>query len=264
MKNSRYLAFKLWFVIFAVIGLQSCSEDENTPGTSEDFTQTELQTVLETDKIASTVDTVLAEIFLNDTTAGKSFSSSDDCYSAEFSQTGFVVSFNNCTINGTDDINGNLTITYAAENESSVFTATYADFYVGNLKINGTRNYVLTNAPDQNTDSYNVTSSMTVETEVGTLVTESGTKTFSFNFGDTLGSSTFSLRGNWKVEANGTTYMVETVDDLKGSLTCEHLIGGSMNVDKNGFIINVDFGEGQCDNQATITLPDGESQEVTF
>ncbi len=252
------------FAVFIMAGLQSCSEDENAPGTSEDFTQTELQTVLETDKIASTVDSVLAEIFSTERTTGKSMENSNDCYSAEFSQTGFVVSFNNCTINGTDDINGNLTITYAVENESSAFTATYSDFYIGNLKINGTRNYVLTTALDQNTIAFTVTSSMTVETEIGTLVTESGTKTFSFNFGDTLGSSTFTLTGNWKVEANGTTYMVETVDDLKGSLTCEHLIGGSMNIDKNGFIINVDFGEGQCDNTATITLPNESSQEVTF
>ncbi len=264
MNNFTQIAYKLSLLVFISIYFLGCSEDGNSSGDSEDFSQTELQTVLETDKIAGTVDSVLAEIFLTNSVMDKSFASSNNCYSVENSQTGFVVNFNNCRLNGTNNINGKLTVVYAIVDETAAFTATYTDFYVGTLKVNGTRNYKLTSTLDENRISFTVISDMLVADESGAVISESGTKTFDFTFGDTLATSVFDFSGIWQVEANGNTYVVETVDNLKGTLNCRHLISGSFDINKNGFIINVDFGDGECDNLATITSPNGNSQEVTF
>ncbi|TXN35720.1 hypothetical protein FVB32_14195 [Flagellimonas hymeniacidonis] len=252
------------FLFLAFLAFQSCSEDANTYGNEQELTQVELQTILETDEIAGAADTVLAELFANNTTAGKSTNTSNDCYSTESTQTGFVVTFNNCVLNGTENINGNLTVTYEVGNESAAFTATYVDFYVGSIKVNGTRNYELTSSLDQNTISFTVTSNMTVVLEDESVISESGTKTFGFTFGENLEGSTFSLSGAWQIQANGNTYAVETTADLVGNLSCEHLTTGIMNVEKNGFSIIVDFGDGTCDNLATITLPNGNTEEVTL
>ncbi|MER3376327.1 MAG: hypothetical protein RIM83_16930 [Allomuricauda sp.] len=248
------------FLLFA----QSCSED-GKPNAEQELTQTELQTIMETDDISSVADNALAELFA-DNSAGKSAVSAktNDCYVAEYSETGFVATFNNCVLNGTDNVNGTVTVTYEVGEESASFTATYVDFYVGTIKINGTRSFVMNGNMDTNSFSFTVTSDMSVEFEDESVISESGTKTFGFTFGEDLQSSTFSLAGDWTIQADGNTYAVEIVDTLEGSLSCENITSGSMIVTKNGLDIVVDFGAGECDNTATLVYPNGASEEITL
>nr|WP_299382179.1 hypothetical protein [Allomuricauda sp.] len=253
--------------LFTLIGicaitLQSCSEDAVSDGGNQTLTASDLQTILTTDEAAGIADNALAELFANNGAVGKSAKTSNECYSAEYTDTGFVATFNNCVLNGTENVNGTLTVTYTVGNENASFTAEYEDFYVGDIKLNGTRTYALNSNMEQNTISFTVESNMTVEMEDGSEISESGSKTFSFTFGESLETSSFGLSGTWQVEADGDTYTITTVDDLEGSLGCEYLTSGNMNVSKNGLVINVDFGEGECDNKATLTYPDGTEQEI--
>lgn len=245
-----------------LIAFQSCSEDAIPSGEQEALTTAELQTILTTDEIAGTADNAIAELFANNGVAGKA--STDECYTAEYSDTGFVATFNNCVLNGTDNVNGTVTVTYQVGNETAAYTATYEDFYVGNIKINGTRNYALNSDLEQGNIAFTVTSEMTVEMEDGEVISESGTKTFGFTFGEDLSTSTFSLSGNWQVEVDGNTYIVSTPNELSGTLGCEYLSSGTMNISKNGLAIVVDFGDGECDDAATLTYPDGTVEEITL
>ncbi len=253
----------LTLLSFTALIVQSCSEDSIPGGNDQTLTQADLQTILNTDEVAGTADNVLAELFANNA-VGKSAKGANDCYSAEYSDTGFVATFNNCVLNGTENVNGTLTVTYEVGNETAAFTATYTDFYVGDIKLNGTRSYALTSNLDENTISFTVVSDMTVEMEDGSVISENGTKTLSFTFGETLETSTFTLSGTWQVTVDGNTYVVTTIDDLQGALGCEHLTSGSMNVSKNGLLIAVDFGDGECDDIATLTYPDGTIEEITL
>lgn len=257
-RNSTWKALALFTLIISVF--QSCSEDA-VPAGDQTLTEANLQTILSTDDIAGTADNALAELFAN-SAAAKSAKGSNDCYSAEYTDTGFVATFNNCVLNGTDNVNGTLTVTYEVGNETAAFTAVYEDFYVGDIKINGTRAYALSANSEQNAISFTVESDMTIEMADGSIISENGTKTFGFTFGDSLENSTFSLSGTWQVEADGDTYSVSTVSDLQGALGCEYLTSGSMNVGKNGLTILVNFGEGECDDDATLTYPDGTVQEI--
>ncbi|MCL6265952.1 hypothetical protein [Flagellimonas myxillae] len=253
----------LSFFGFALLLFQSCSED--AVGTGDNgLTSAELETILTTDETAGTVDNALTELFANNGATGKSAKGSNECYSAEYTDTGFVATFNNCVLNGTDNVNGTVTVTYEAGSGAAAFTATYVDFYVGTLKINGTRTFSISGDAEQNSIAFSVTSDMTVETEDGSEISETGTKTVGFTFGDTLATSTISISGNWEVQAHGNTYAVSTIDDLEGSLGCEYLVAGSMNVAKNGLVITVDFGDGECDDAATLTYPDGTEEEISL
>jgi len=66
------------------------------------------------------------------------------------------------------------------------------------------------------------------------------------------------------VVVDGNTYAVETLEDLQGSAACEYLTSGSMNVSKNGLTIVVDFGNGDCDDVATIIYPNGATEEISL
>ncbi len=243
--------------------VQSCSEDANSFNGSEELSQTEVRTILETDEMVSVADNALAELFAQNSVSGKS-AKSNECYTAEYSETGFVATFNNCVLNGTENVNGTLTVTYDEGNEGLSYSATYEDFYVGNIKINGTRSFTISGEQDQNTIAFTVESNITVEMEDESVVSETGSKTFSFTFGDDLANSTFSLSGSWTVQADGNTYSIETQSALQGTLSCEHLTTGSMVVTKNGLAITVDFGDGDCDDQATLIYPNGVTEEITL
>ncbi|TAI48801.1 hypothetical protein [Flagellimonas allohymeniacidonis] len=245
---------------------QACSEDAEPVGGDIELSQTELQTILDVDDAAGVADQALTELFANSgaATKGLSLTQKNDCYSAEYSQSGFVATFNNCVLNGTDNVNGTLIVTYEVGNESAAFTATYQDFFVGTLKINGTRSYTLTANAEQNAFFFNVTSEISVEFEDGNVISENGTKTFGLIFGDTIETTSFTLSGSWTVTANGNTYAIESDEDLEGNFGCEHFTSGSMDVEKNGLTVNVDFGDGECDDKATLTYPNGATEELTL
>ena len=246
----------------ALLGFQSCSEDAMSDG--EGLTQAELRTILTTDEVAGSADTALAELFASSTGKRASTFRLGDCYSAEYTETGFVATFNNCVLNGTENVNGTVTVTYTVGEETSSFTATYVDFYVGTIKLNGTRTFEASTTTQENGISFTVTSDMSVEMEDGSMVSESGTKTFSIIFGDDLQSTLYTISGDWTIEAGGNTYAVQILEDLEGNAACEYLTSGSMVVSKNGLEITVDFGNGDCDDKATLIYPNGATEEITL
>lgn len=262
MKKFSLRILSITIAATALIGFQSCSEDA-MPGEGESITSEELQTILTTDDIAGAADTVLAELFAGNT-AKSAVAKEGECYSAEYSETGFVATFNNCVLNGTDNVNGTVTVTYEVGEEASSFTASYQDFYVGNIKINGTRSFEISANNEASAIFFSVVSDMSVEMEDGSVVSENGTKTFGITFGDSLETTVFSLSGSWTVEANENTYVVETLEDLQGNAACEYMTTGSMTVSKNGLAVTVDFGNGDCDDVATIIYPNGATEEITL
>ncbi|MFS4455433.1 hypothetical protein [Maribacter sp. 2304DJ31-5] len=240
----------------------SCSDDQEL-SQNEILTQTEVRTILETDDVSGVADTVLSELYMGNTASGKS-TKSNDCYTAEYSDTGYTVTFNNCVLNGTEDVNGTLTVTYNIENESASFTATFVDFYVGTIKINDTRTYSVSGNSDENSISFSVVSDMVFIMEDESTISENGTKTFGVAVGDSLESITFSIDGNWTLIIGADTYKINVTDTLEGNLGCAYLTTGSMTVDKNGLNVIVDFGDGTCDTVGTLTYPNGVEEEISL
>jgi hypothetical protein len=253
---------KLSFIVIISLIAYSCNNDQEI--TEEDnLTQTELKTILESDDISAVADTVLSELYMNNSATGKS-AKNNDCYSAEYTDAGFTATFNNCVLNGTDNVNGTVTVVYNVESETASYTATYTDFYVGTIKVNGTRTYLLSGNSDENSISFSVTSTMDLEMEDGETVSESGTKTFTVTFGDSLETSTLTIGGNWTLIVDGNTYKVNVTDTLEGNFSCAYLTTGIMVVDKNGLAVTVNFGDGTCDDLATLIYPNGVEEEVSL
>lgn len=260
MKTRANTFFNYAFLAIFVLFIASCSDDADEKIMTEgELSQAEVQTLLETEDITSSVDSALTELFNQDGNSSKG--SSNDCYTAEYTNTGFTATFNNCVLNGTDNINGTLVVTYGSDENTAEFTATYSDFFIGDIKVNGTRTFVVTGTESENSISFTVTSSITVELADGSIVSENGTKTFSIVFEegeDTL----WNLSGTWTIQKDGNTYSVE--GNISKQFNCEYWSSGSMTVSKNGLEVAIDFGDGTCDDKATLTYPDGTSEEITL
>lgn len=261
MNKVIHLIKGLALVSVAMFLTYSCSKDNDTPKEEEQLSQAELKTILETDGAASSVDTVLAEIYMND---GSSAKEPNDCYASDYTENGFIVVFENCVLNGTDNVNGTLTVTYAAEGQTASFTANFEGFYVGDVELNGTRTYSFSGNETEGSYSFSVTSEMTATMGDGSTISENGTKTFGFNIGETLETSTFTLAGEWTLQANGNTYSVDVAQTLEGNLSCGYLTDGILEVNKNGLEVSVDFGEGSCEDIATVIYPNGATEDVSM
>ena len=262
MKTFASALRKLSLIGILSVIAYSCSDDQGMME-QESLSQTELKTILESDDISSVADTALSELYMNNSSTGK-YAKNNDCYSAEYSDTGFTATFNNCVLNGTDNVNGIVTVAYNVINEAASYTATYTDFYVGTIKVNGTRTYVLGGNSDESSISFSVTSEMSLEMEDGETISESGTKTFTVTFGDSLETSTLNIDGNWTLNVNGNTYKVNVTDTLEGNFGCAYLTTGIMTVDKNGLAVTVNFGDGSCDDLANLIYPNGVEEEISL
>ncbi|RKN81111.1 hypothetical protein [Ulvibacterium marinum] len=254
--SKRYALF--YAVALFALG---CSNDSDDNNQDFEFTQAEVKTILETDGVSSVADSVISELYMGN--SAKS-AKNEECYSATYNDTGFNVTFNNCVLNGTENVNGTLNIVYANENESASFTATYTDFYVGEIKINGTRSFTLGGNSEGNSISFTVTSDMTLTLADDSVIAENGTQTLGFVFGQSLAESVFTVSGNWTLLLDGNTYKVAVGTTLEGNLGCGYLNKGIMTVDKNGLAVAIDFGDGSCDDKATVTYPDGTTEDISL
>lgn len=252
---------KIAFLATGLFLAYSCSDDAET-NNDVVLTQTDVKAVLETDDITGGIDVALFELYNAAGTTNKT--QSNECYSAQYTDTGYVATFNNCVLNGTENINGTLTVTYNANNEQGSFSASYDDFYVGDIKINGTRSYVLSTDTEGNSVSFEITSELTVEMADGSIISDDGNRSFTLTFGDSAETTTYSIAGTWTVVYEGNTYNVTVNAPLTSSVTCGYIAEGDMTVSKNGLTVNVDFGDSTCDNVAMVTYPNGVEEEITL
>lgn len=248
----------------AVFGLQSCSKDAESPQVPSDarLTQTDLKTVLETDQRTGAVDDILAELFSNGIGSSAKFTD-DTCYRVSYTETGFTVVFENCLLNQTEMVNGTLEVVYNEGAGAAKFTATYKGFFVGMAEVNGTRTFTVSESGD-NSYEFSVVSSMTVILADGRTLTESGTRTFQFQFGETLADISFSIRGNWEISEDDTLYTATVVSPLNGNLSCGYPVSGVVDISKNELQVSVDFGDGTCDNTITVIYPNGATENLSL
>jgi hypothetical protein len=263
MKKLQDILKGITFIFMIAVLAVSCSTDnENSDlNESQPLSQAELKSILETDEISASVDMVLAEFYGNDDSSAKG---SNECYEAAYTDTGFTATFNNCVLNGSENINGTLTVVYEMESQAAAFTATFTDFYVGDIKVNGSRTYNIGAGSAESSIEFTVVSDIELIFADDSIIEEVGTKSLVFQFGETLESSTIAISGSWTIEMDGNTYVVEVTEDLIGNFGCDHLVSGLLYVGKNGLAVTIDFGDGNCDNLATIIYPDDTTEEVTL
>jgi len=240
----------------------NCSKDDSNPLTNnQQVSSTEVKTVLQADDISGAIDDVIADVF-SAGQSGKS-SQSNDCHVTEFTDTGFTITFDSCSYDGGEMITGSISVIYTTGQANS-YTASYTNLKVGEYEINGTRSFSFS-GNSQTGISFTVTSDMTVKLEDGSIIEETGAKIFGFVFDfDNLENSGLTIDGNWTVKADSNTYLITITTPLEVTGDCDYVGKGIMQLNKNGLKVDIDFGDGTCDDVATLTYPDGATEEISL
>lgn len=237
----------LCFSLFTV----SCSKDDETP--TAELTQNDVEASLEVEAISTFVD----EMTMDNISPSKK---ALNCTGFSATQNGYTLSFDNCTING-ETVNGSMTVSITIDNNVATSTVTFDNLSYGGNTISGTKtnSYAVDTAAGN--FSYTVVSDISITLADGTTATENGTKTYTITG---LGSAQagYSITGDWNVTVGADAFSFATDPSISGTFDCAHITTGVLNITKNGQSASVDYGDGTCDNLATITLPDGTTVEV--
>lgn len=252
------------FLLAGITVLASCSKEDSSESPNGELSQTEVKTVLEADDLSGIADDIVAEAYMDNSNSGKSAKGTAECYSAVYDDMGFTMTFENCNIRNHQNVNGVLNVVYTGQGENASFRVTYDNFSVGEIEFNGTRSFTMEMGPNQNSVAYNVTSDLTITKANGNVLEVNGSKGVLLTFGQTLEEITFSITGKWSVNEGETIYSLEVMSPLVGNLACEFLTEGVLEINKNGLIVSIDWGEGECDDVASLIYPNDVREDFTL
>jgi len=232
----------------------------------QQLSKTEVKTVLAGDNMTSFADITLANLVINGTAGSGTTKKAGtaECYSYVTIENGFTVTFANCSLEGQDNINGSVEVEYTAGEGSASFTATFNELDVDGTILNGTRSYVFKGEMEEGTYTYSVTSNMQVSFPDDSFYSEKGTQNYSLVLVDPWETSTYSISGSWTVEWDGNTYNLSSSEGIQGNLSCENINKGNLEISKNGLEVTVNYGDGTCDDIATLIYPDGTTEDFTL
>jgi hypothetical protein len=151
-------------------------------------------------------------------------------------------------------------------NEGAVQTITYQDFYMDSIKIelkaslknlgkNAAGNWVIekkyTQTITKNSETYVRTNTETAEWISGF---ETSDKT----------DNVYSVTGSGTVVLNDTATYTKTITTaLLFDAGCDYIKSGVIELNRNGVVSVIDYGDGTCDSVATVTT-DGTTEEINL
>lgn len=167
-------------------------------------------------------------------------------------------------------IAGVMTMSYEKDPDlkTKTITVTFDGYRVNKKLIEGTKTIVRTRENENGNPQSTTTFDIMVTWDNGDTASRAGEKVKEMIAGaDTWiwSDNVYSTTGSWNtVRKNGTEISAQIVNPLIRSLACRFIESGTIDLTKNDRHGVLDFGDGECDNQATLTLDDGTVLEVTL
>lgn len=174
-----------------------------------------------------------------------------------------------CVING-NTFKGKMILSYTRNPEAQQITIskTLEDFYFNNKNIVGGKTIVKVSSNENGNPQFTKTTDITVIWPNGAQASRNGVKVREWieGFGSGVWSdNVFEVTGNWTTTfVNGNTHSYEVVIPLRREVICYYFVSGSIDVERTNFSGVFDYGEGDCDNQATFTFDNGTVIDITL
>ncbi len=168
----------------------------------------------------------------------------------------------NCLCNDLKYRRGKIIVTFTGRyrHPGTVITITFEDYYVNDNNVDGTK--VITNMGlnDDGNLYYNisVTGVIHLSLDRGTLSWNSTRVREWIEGADTrkLRDDVYLITGSATgIRANGKTWETEIINPLRKELSCRFIVSGTVEITPEGLSTRVlDYGDGDCDNIATVVI----------
>ena len=153
----------------------------------------------------------------------------------------------------------NITLSDYVHNTGATAVMTFDNYYTVGFKVEGTITWTNTSTPNGISWTRQITNGRVIEPIGGYYWTHEGTK----NVTQIAGASTptnllddvYSVTGNHTVtNPAGKTRTVTILEALEKKTTCHNVSKGKMKIQATSHFAILDYGDGTCDNIATITI----------
>ncbi len=276
-------------LVVLVLTFTSCSNNDEVAET-EDVTQStlEVQRSAEIDQIDSILGDIVIDAYeAQESTAernGVATNSSDDTFYAKdipdcvtitvvaqqnYREVTLDFGTEGCVVNG-HLIQGQIVFDYTRNPEAQQIMVNYnlIDFYFDAKNVITSRSILKELSNDNGNPQFTHDLSITVIWPNGVQASREGTRIREWveGFGSGVFSdNVFEITGDWTATfVNGNTHTYEVITPLRREVICAYFVSGSFDVQRTNFGGVFDFGEGECDNQATFTFNNGTEVPITL
>ncbi len=163
---------------------------------------------------------------------------------------------------------GKIIIEYVRFADGYSKTVTFEDFTVDGNSVEGSKSISKINSNANGNPEKTHIVDVTITFTTGEVASKKGTKTKEKIEGadtDDRGDDVYSITGNWdSVNKYGDVKVAEITTNLIRKYACRYIVSGVVEITKDGVAYTLDFGDGSCDNNATLTDTDGNVEEITL
>lgn len=178
-----------------------------------------------------------------------------------------------CPMANGNVLKGKIIITFIYDPGATSHTINYSfdNFYHNAIKINGNKSFtrVLGTSTANSTTHPIVTMTMDLTATMpnGGIFTRVGSRVREIIAGQTtpeLSDNEYQVTGSWTTTSpNGIARVSTITTPLLIKLNCSNIVQGVITFTRNGNTATLDYGNGDCDNQATVTI-NGVSYPITL
>ena len=175
-----------------------------------------------------------------------------------------------CELRNGNFVSGKIILEYERDPEAATKMITYSfeDFYFNRKNIEGGGSILRERSNENGNPQSTKTFDITITWPDNTFANKNGMKVREMIEGqDTLawGDNVFLITGNWMfTKKDGTKLSAEVVEALRRELACKFLVSGIIKLTKNENSAVLSYGDGECDDLATVSINGGESREINL
>jgi hypothetical protein len=266
--------------------LTGCSDNEPVVSGVQELEQdsTEIAMSAEIDVASETMDDIAIDAYEEQEASentngrvvgGQEYYSLPDCVTITvvFEQNSREITIDfgteGCEVRG-HVLKGKIILSYIRDPEAKevLITKTLENFYFNDKNILGGKTILRQLSNDNGNPQFTKTVDITVVWPDGTEASRTGTKIREWIEGHGSGiwsDNVFEVTGNWtSTFRNGNSHSYEVVIPLRREVICRFFVSGSVDVERTNFSGVFDYGDGDCDNQATFTFDDGNVRDITL
>jgi len=265
----KRLSLVILVLLTGVLAFQSCKKDKKEDVTQSQVTEDDAKYSIETDKLSDDLVGII-DISAFDTTANRSPRNLPSCVTYTINGTGSHVEItlefdaNGCAMPNGNTYSGTVTIVRDFNMTTQTFTGSVAfdNFSVNGVQVEGSSTFerVRDNGNGHPQSTYDYDFSFTFPN--GDVAQRNGHKVREWIQGfntPRFNDNVFLVSGNAHIlRRNGVELDILVTTPLRREATCHYFVSGVMTITKNGHTATLDFGNGTCDDEATLTLPNGQ------
>ncbi len=184
-----------------------------------------------------------------------------------------TVVFDNCTLPNGNVLDGTIIVSGSLnfDTPSHTISYTFVDFHHNDILVEGNRTIVRSMQSTATLDTVHPVANMSIDMTVtfpnGNVYHRVGNRVRELieGFGTPMiwADNVFSISGSWTTTFPAGTQTSTITTPLRVRANCPNIVSGVVEIVRNDNTAVLDYGNGECDNQATLTI-NGTTTTITL